>query len=320
MRRQSKKTLPPVRGRARTKSAVPARTPATSAPAQKASSRLPAPAQKASSRFPAPAQEAARPRAPAQESESVLYGLRSGLAVFQCRRHDILAVHHAAGLGQELHELSEWARRAGVPIRELKDRELASLAGSNQHEGLVLEVRPRRWLAPKELATWLPARGADALALDRVRNPQNIGAILRGAAFFGVQAAILGAPAPHPGLPSFALRVAEGGAEHLSFSRTTDLADTLARLRAAGVVVIGADGKSGVELAAAPLGRSNVIVFGNEREGLGPRVRAQCDALVGIQGCGAIESLNVAVAAGVLFSELRRLRAAGRGVSAPVPS
>ena len=52
--------------------------------------------------------------------------------------------------------------------------------------------------------------------------------------------------------------------------------------------------------------RPTVLVVGNEREGLGERVRAQCDAIVAIKGSGAVESLNVAVAASVLVSELVR--------------
>jgi RNA methyltransferase, TrmH family len=68
----------------------------------------------------------------------------------------------------------------------------------------------------------LVKRSGTAIALDRVRNPYNIGAIVRSAAFFGVDAALLGTPAPHPGLPPTAVRVAEGGAEHLALARTTD--------------------------------------------------------------------------------------------------
>jgi TrmH RNA methyltransferase len=120
---------------------------------------------------------------------------------------------------------------------------------------------------------------------------------------------LLGAPAPHPGLPAFALRVAEGAAEHLSFSRTTDLADTLARLRSAGVHVIGADTHAQSDAEdLQKLPGATLLVLGHEREGLGPRIRSQCDALVSIRGSGAVESLNVAVAAGVLFAQLRRAR------------
>ena len=154
----------------------------------------------------------------------------------------------------------------------------------------------------------MKGRGA-AVALDRVRNPYNIGAILRSAAFFGVDVALLGAPAPHPALPADAVRVAEGGVEHLALSRTTDLADTLQRLRAKGVRVVGADGASRVSVVGYAFARPTVLVLGHEREGLSERVRTQCDAVVAIPGTGAVESLNVAVAAGVMIAELVRSRA-----------
>ena len=247
-----------------------------------------------------------------------MYGLRAGLAVFARRRQDICSIAYDAEQRGELSALLSWAAAQGVPARELSERQLSEQAESNQHEGLVLEVRPRVWLPPKELAATLLASSKLGVALDRVRNPQNIGAILRSAAFFGAEAALLGAPAPHPGLPPFALRVAEGAAEHMSFSRTTDLADTLARLRSAGVHVVGADthAERNAEVEHFQLPGATLLVLGNEREGLSPRIRAQCDTLIGIRGSGAVESLNVAVAAGVIFAELRRAR---RGPSAEVP-
>jgi TrmH RNA methyltransferase len=238
-----------------------------------------------------------------------LYGLRSGLAVFQRRRSDIRRIAFQSSVRSEIQELLGWAAGANVPCREESDKELASRSQSSQHEGLVLDVKPRRWLPPKEVAAWLVATQGTAVALDRVRNPQNIGAIVRSAAFFGVGAAILGTPAPHPGLPPFALRVAEGGAEHMQFTRTTDLADTLSRLKASRICIIGADSHSAVDPVNLLPRFPAVLVLGNEREGLNPRIKAECDVLVGIAGSGAIESLNVGVAAGVLLAELWRQRA-----------
>ncbi len=139
-----------------------------------------------------------------------------------------------------------------------------------------------------------------------MRNSYNIGAVLRSAAFFGVDAILLGAPAPHPGLDPNAIRVAEGGAEHVLAARTTDLADTLVRLRARGVKVYGADGHADADALATRFERPAILVMGNEREGLGPRVRAQCDAIVAIGGAGRVESLNVGVAAGILIAQLTR--------------
>jgi tRNA G18 (ribose-2'-O)-methylase SpoU len=98
--------------------------------------------------------------------------------------------------------------------------------------------------------------------------------------------------------------VAEGGAEHVLLARTTDLADTLARLRSRGARIVGADARAPTAVFGFPFPRPVVLVVGNEREGLGDRVRAQCDALVSIPGRGAVESLNVAVAAGVLLGQV----------------
>jgi TrmH RNA methyltransferase len=264
-----------------------------------------------------PPKAAPRSSRPPPENTEVLYGLRSALAVFERRRQDIRRIGFEPVRRAELSELSSWAQATGVICREEDERELGARAQSNQHEGVVLDVLPRRWLPAKELAAQLAKEPGVVIALDRVRNPQNIGAVLRSAAFFGVKAAVLGAPAPHPGLPPFALRVAEGGAEHLALCRTTDLADTLGRLKAQGVLVLGADAHATSELGASDVPGSCVLVLGHEREGLGPRVKAQCHQLVSIRGSGALDSLNVAVAAGVLLAELWRRHA---GSPRPAPS
>ncbi len=236
----------------------------------------------------------------------VVYGLRAGLAAIEARGADVIAIAYARDVSREIAEGLRWAQSKRVPVREAHAEELARLANSPHHEGLAVTTKPRRWTPPAEIADRLASKRGVAIALDRVRNPYNVGAILRSAAFFGVDAAILGAIAPHPALAPDAVRVAEGGAERLALARTTDLADTLGRLKARGVKVVGADGRGDAVAIGFAFARPAVLVVGHEREGMSDRVRAQCDAIVAIPGTGAVESLNVGVAAGVLMVEALR--------------
>ncbi len=238
------------------------------------------------------------------DEDETIQGLRAGLAVFETRRDQILRVAYARTVRVEVQPLARWATAQGLPCGEVPDAELSRISGSDHHEGLCVLARPRVWLGSSELAELLVRKRGTCIALDRVRNPYNIGAVLRSAAFFGVDAALLGAPAPHPGLPAVAVRVAEGGVEHLALARTTDLADTLTRLRARGVKVVGTDGQAPTSALDHRFARPSVLVLGNEREGPGDRIRAQCDAVVAVRGSGAVESLNVGVAAGVLIARM----------------
>ncbi len=259
-------------------------------------------------RRPAPSAAAETRHAPARSDDAseLVQGLRAGLAVFSRRPGDVLRVVHTRAVRHELTDFARFAARERLSFEEVADAELDRFAESQHHEGLCVVTRPRRWANARDVADALGRSKGVAVALDRVRNPYNVGAVLRSAAFFGAQGALFGAQAQHPDLAPTAVRVAEGGVEHLLLARTTDLASTLAKLRESGARVVGADGRATAPAAGFAFGRPLVLVLGHEREGLGERVRAQCDALVAIRGSGQLESLNVAVAAGVLLGEVFR--------------
>jgi TrmH RNA methyltransferase len=240
------------------------------------------------------------------EAERV-HGLRAGLAVFARRPDDVTRVAYSHAVRDEVTRLARWAASRGVTCTAVGDKELDRLAESSHHEGLCVWAKPRTYASAQDVGEALLSARGHAIALDRVRNPYNVGAIVRSAAFFGLEGVDLGAPAPHAGLTSTAVRVAEGGAEAVRVARTTDLADTLSRLRARGVRVVGADGHARTSAVGFDYRGPIVLVLGNEREGLGERVRAQCDATVAVVGSGQIESLNVAVAASVLIAEMVRM-------------
>lgn len=266
-------------------------------------------------------------RSPAREASpdgERVFGLRAAAAVLTHRSGDVLRVAVARGLAtaevSNLGALLRGAAARGVRVEEQSDGALDALAGGPHHEGIVVTTGPRRWASPTDLATRLVSHGAGrgpgvaaAVALDRVRNPYNVGAILRSAAFFGLRGALLGSPAPHPALAPLAVRVSEGGAEELLLARTTDLAGSLERLRGAGVKVLAAESDGTEPLFDHPMTCPTVVVMGHEREGISPRVRAQCDAVVTIPGSATVVgSLNVSVAAAVMFAEMLRQRGAAR--------
>jgi TrmH RNA methyltransferase len=245
-------------------------------------------------------------RLPSHDSTELTVGLRAGLALFAARPDDVVRIAFTRAVRGEIGELLRGASAKGIPCDEMGEPEIERFAESSQNEGLGVAARPRKWASMQDLAELLVRTRGVAIALDRVRNPYNVGAIVRSAAFFGLDAILLGAPAPHPGLAPTAVRVAEGGADLLRLARTTDLADTLARLAGRGVHVVGADMRASIDLRSHSFARPSVLVLGNEREGLDGRVRAQCGTVVAIRGTGRLESLNVSVAAGVLFAAATR--------------
>lgn len=189
--------------------------------------------------------------------------------------------------------------RARKPYRAVEADELARVAGSAMHGGIVAIARPRPIVAfdPADAARWA-RRERLVVVLDGVSNPHNLGAIARSAAFFGVARLIL-SDHPAQALPSdAACRVAEGGLDRLELSR--------ARMPGA----LTALGRSFLTVATAltpgarPIGeiardRPIALVLGNEERGLAPATLAACAAVARIPGRGAVQSLNVAAAAAI---------------------
>jgi RNA methyltransferase, TrmH family len=195
------------------------------------------------------------------------------------------------------------------PYREVEADELARIAGTIRHGGVVAVARPKPLLAldPALAAGW--ARdGRALLILDGIGNPHNLGAIVRSAAYFGVRRIVL-ADRPEQALPSAAsYRVAEGALDRVFLYRAP-LSTALPALKRFYRIVGTALGH-GVPLAELRGDRPVALILGNEENGIDPATLALCDTVVTIPGValpgsGQVQSLNVAAAAAVLFYALR---------------
>ncbi|QNN47685.1 rRNA methyltransferase [Thermomonas brevis] len=247
----------------------------------------------------------AHPARERRDAELRLYGLNAVRAMFERRPQALRKLYLLESRIPQLQPLLKWCVAHRVGYRVVEDGDLQKLAASAHHEGVVAEVLREE---PLPLSTWLrdlPAGPQCALWLDGVGNPHNLGAILRSAAHFGINAILLPKHSTLA-LSGAAARVAEGGAEAVPMVRLGREDNSIAQLRGAGFTLAATVVRGGEDLFAAELPRRLVYVLGAEGEGMSAELAAACDMRLSIPGSGAVESLNVASATAVLLAAWAR--------------
>ncbi len=226
-------------------------------------------------------------------------GLASVTALFERDPRRVERLFFEDRVKGEVGSLCRMLARARKPYRQVDKSELARVAGTPLHGGIVAIAAPRPLADFDRSAARIWAKnGKPLLILDGIGNPHNLGAIARSAAFFGLDRLLL-ADRPDQAPPSDAsYRVAEGGLEHLDLHRAP--LPAALQLRPAYRVIGTAPGHDSVpdRLESGP---PVALVFGNEETGLDPATLGACDQIWSIPGSGRLQSLNVAAAAAILL-------------------
>jgi 23S rRNA (guanosine2251-2'-O)-methyltransferase len=173
------------------------------------------------------------------------------------------------------------------------------------------EVRERRPVALEELFQGVRAgasEGSEApglwLALDCLQDPQNVGAIFRSAAFFGVRGILL-TQERSVGLTSTVYDIASGGVEAVPFSVQVNLRQAFETAKAQGLWILGTSEHGRQDLFAVERDRPWLVVLGNEERGMRRLTEDRCDVICAIRPRGGlVTSLNVSVAAGIVISRM----------------
>lgn len=254
----------------------------------------------------------------------IVYGLHAVQAVLAKDPSRVLRVYVLRGREDgRVVALLAAAAATQVTVERVDAARLARLAGDAVHQGVVAEVRPvvpwdedrlsaelARLQDPAVVAGAAGGRYAPLLlALDGVQDPHNLGACLRTADACGALAVLI--PRDRAAQPNATMRkVAAGAAETTPIVVVTNLARCLRDLKQAGLWVVGAEAGAQKRAADVDMTGATVIVMGAEGGGLRQLTRQHCDLLVRLPSLGAVESLNVSVAAGMLLYEAQRQRGA----------
>jgi 23S rRNA (guanosine2251-2'-O)-methyltransferase len=211
----------------------------------------------------------------------------------------VLIARGAAGV--HLQDIIDLARERSIPLRFEPREALDRASNGAVHQGVVA------FGAAHVYANLDPAiHGAQLLVvLDGVEDPHNLGAIIRTAQAAGA-AAVMVPDRRAAGLTETVAKASAGALEHLPVVRVGNVSQTLQELKKRGFWIYGLDERGSQLYSETEYTRPTVFVLGGEGRGLHELVKKNCDVLVRIPMAGAIASLNVSVAAGVVLFEWRR--------------
>jgi len=236
---------------------------------------------------------------------TVIYGFHSVLEALLSNRHTIEKVILAAGK-KDGHSatIQREAEKRSVPVQKAPRETIDALAAGKTHQGIICIQESFRYTPFDELL------GADVsfiVILDRIQDPHNFGSLIRTAHCFGVDAIIT--PERHAAAVTPTVKkVAAGAAEYMRISRVVNIGHSVDILKKEGYWIYGADmsGRDAVDRTSVT-GKA-ALILGGEHKGIRPLVKKKCDYLFSIPMMGRIDSLNVAVAGGIILYHMASRR------------
>ncbi|XP_065849276.1 uncharacterized protein [Euphorbia lathyris] len=276
-----------------------------------------------------------------------VYGVGPVLAALSAGRREFYALYVQEGLDlsgnnkkkkdkKGFEKVLRMAEKLGLNVKEISKHDLNMVVDNRPHQGLVLDASPLEMVKIMELDPVSDdEKGSLWVALDEVTDPQNLGAIIRSAYFFGASGVVLCAKNSAP-LSGVVSKASAGSLELMELRYCKNMMQFLVSSAENGWRVVGGSiASKAVPLNEVLPGKPTILVLGSEGTGLRPLVERSCTQLVQIPGnipmdvtarendddfesketnmersseefrsFMAVESLNVSVAAGVLLHHL----------------
>ena len=203
-------------------------------------------------------------------------------------------------------QVREFAESLEVPLQIAPNDRLTELAHARDHQGILAKLPAFPYADVEQI---LAESGQDqlCLVLDAIQDPFNFGAICRVACVYGADGVLTGSRNQAEVTPHV-VRSSAGAVSRLNVARTSQLAESVARLSEGGLRIIGTSPRASQTIDQVDLTGPVSIVIGSEGHGLDAELEAACHELVRIPQAVSFDSLNAAVAAGILCYETHRQR------------
>ena len=205
---------------------------------------------------------------------------------------------------KRLREFTELTKKYGISLNKISGSELDNLAKTTTHQGIVAKVKPLPQPSLKEfLPSLINKKNAKILVLDGITDPQNLGAIIRTADCFGVDAIIIPKDNSANTNSGIVDKASSGAINNITIISVTNLTQAIDILKEYEFWIAGTSlDKTSINLFEFKFNGRLAWVMGNEASGIRRLVQESCDYLITIPMQGNTQSLNVSVATGVILA------------------
>lgn len=243
-----------------------------------------------------------------QNENDMIFGIRATIEAIRAGK-EINKIIIQKGLQGDLFREFKSEMAGMEHLVQLVPIEKLNRITRKNHQGVISFVSPVTYYSIEDIVPKIFEEGKNPLLLilDRVTDVRNFGAICRSAECLGVDAVVI----PSRGSAAInadAVKTSAGALHILPVCRENNLKHTIDYLLESGIQVVGCTEKGSVDAEKCDLTGPTAIIMGSEDEGISPEYLKRCNARIKIPMIGKIESLNVAVATGIVLYETLRQR------------
>ena len=212
-----------------------------------------------------------------------------------------------------LIKIMQLADKQGIPYTKVPRATLDKMSADRRHQGVIISAAAHEYQDLNEVIAKVRSEGRSPFIVicDELKDSYNLGSILRISDAAGVDAVVI-PERRSVAVDSNVAKASAGAVEYVPVCRVTNIASTIRDLKEDGFWIAGCDMDGDVTYDKADYSGSLAVVIGSEGSGIRDGVAKSCDFMISIPMAGRVNSLNAAVAAGIVIFEAARMRKEGK--------
>jgi len=233
-----------------------------------------------------------------KQSKIFIYGRHALVEALENKPKAVKKIYLAKNVDDE--KILNLIKKSGIEISPLQTNQINSIEARGTHQGIIAQISLSELVVPfGEFIKGLNVTDDTALVLmAEVQDPQNVGAVIRSSAAFGISGVLIPEHNQAP-ITGAVIKVSAGMAFRVPIVSIGNVNQTVRDLKDAGFHIYGLAGEGRTSIAHESFDVPSVFILGNEGEGIRQKTREYCDTLLSIPIHSRAESLNAAVSASV---------------------
>jgi len=234
-----------------------------------------------------------------------IVGIHAVRVLLKVRPYDIYEIYVSDKDSNKFIEIFSEAKKNKISIQKMSNEKIFNLSNVKSHQGILAVAKKQKNILEKDLIKYLSnnSKNQILLILDEVSDPRNFGACLRICDAYNISAVVI---KDHNSVDinETVRKVAAGSAETVPIVKVKNISRLLKLLKENKYWIYGATDKAENDINHMDFKIPIALVIGGESKGLRKKTQDDCDFLIKIEMNGVVESLNMAVATGIIVNTI----------------